>query len=276
MRDDIDLLVALNDLARHLDWPAAEVDVTARAVEQLRVRSSDTSDAEPGPPSLASAAASQRARRRNRVRWLAAAAAVIIGLVTAVPSTREAVADLLGVAGIHITQQGGPSVERTREAAGRLDLGREVSLEEAERLAPGPLPLPDGVGRPTAAYAGRPPGAVTLVWAADEDLPEVLDYEVGLLVTVFPADLGRPLGFIEKRTREGGYVDSVIIDGVPGFWLSGEPHEFLYVDEAGDVREDTIRLSGSALVWERDGMTYRIESALSRTATIRLAESLSD
>jgi hypothetical protein len=188
-----------------------------------------------------------------------------------VPSARQAVADLLGVGGVRITRADGP----LRDVDGRLDLGRRVTLAQARRLAPGPLPRPAALGAPTAVFAGEPPGGITLVWAPDETLPEVLDFDVGLLITAFPGGLdGLSEGLIGKRTTAGGTVQLTDVNGEPAYWLAGEPHEFFYVDEHGQARQDTVRLSGSALVWEHDGVTYRLESALQQPDAMHLAESV--
>ena len=38
------------------------------------------------------------------------------------------------------------------------------------------------------------------------------------------------------------------------------------------MREETARLAGSTLIWEKDGITYRVEGA-HRTQAIEIAES---
>ena len=48
-------------------------------------------------------------------------------------------------------------------------------------------------------------------------------------------------------------------------------HEFLYLDANGNPQPDTARLAANTLLWERDGVTYRLESALDRDAALALA-----
>lgn len=295
MVDDTALLAALGDLADHVAWPDPTVDVTGRAVAELtsgRTGSSSTHDAmttralpeaASEPPwngrrrarvravAAGRAGAGEPGRMgRQRVRVLALAAAAVVTLVVAVvPPTRRVVADLLGIGGVRITL--GDGVLSQLDA--RIDVGRSVSIDDAREMAPEGLVLPGSLGEPTAAFADRPAGAVTFVWAPSATLPEVLDSGVGLLVTAFPA--GRDGDeVIAKRGAVGGIVEEVSVDGITAYWLTGAPHEFVYLDELGRPEEDTLRMSGDALVWQMDDVTYRLESALSRTDALHLAESL--
>jgi len=283
MADDRHLLAALADLADHLDWPADpadQADLTTRALDEIHAvrapglgwRWSPVNGHRSESARLSRTRARLGSSRRSGPRWVLAAVMVVAVVgASVVPAAREAVADLLGVGGIRITRDDGGG---SRGIGGRLDLGRPVGLEEAARLSPGPLPRPEGLSAPTAVFAGQPPGGVTLVWAPDDRLPEVLDHDVGLIVTAFPGRMGSPEVAIEKRGRDGGTTQPLTVDGAPAYWLSGAPHEIAYVDDEGRPREDTVRLSGNALVWERDGVTYRLESALSRSEAVQLAESL--
>ena len=46
------------------------------------------------------------------------------------------------------------------------------------------------------------------------------------------------------------------------------------LDERGEYVMETLRLEGNVLLWVRDGVTLRIESALSRDEAIHVAESI--
>lgn len=243
MSDDTELLDALHDLAQHLDWPDPALDVTTLAITRVL------------PP------------RPRRLLVAAGIAAALVVAVSAVPSTREAVAELLGLGGVRITLRG----DVPADLDGTLALGRPVTLEEARRLAPGPLPLPAGIDDPSAAYAGEPVSGVTLAWAPSEALPAVLDHGVGLLVTAFPGRVDRYA--IEKQVPSDATIERTTVEGAPAYWVMGT-HVFVYLDEDGTERLDTTRLSGNALVWTNGDVTYRLESALSRTEAVRLAESI--
>lgn len=201
-----------------------------------------------------------RLRPRSPRRWgvRIAGAVVVTGLVAG-----PALADRLGVDGVRIRQG-------TRLPAGidaTLDLGAPVPVADVA------IPRPSAIGSPAAAFTGRPAGGVSLVWSPSDLLPEVPGTGVGLLLTAFPGSAQREV--IEKRAFEGDVVQRVTVDGSPAWWIAGPGHAFLYVGDDGQVIEDSIRLSGSALVWSREGMTYRLESSLSLEASLRLAESMS-
>jgi hypothetical protein len=127
-------------------------------------------------------------------------------------------------------------------------------------------------GPPDAGYVDETrQGQVSLVWSARADLPATLEPGVGLVLTEFlgsvdPAYYGKAVGI-------GTTIEPVVVGGRPGYWLSGDPHFFFYVGPGGVVQDDR-RWVGDALIWSDGEVTYRLESALGRDATIRIAESL--
>jgi hypothetical protein len=94
---------------------------------------------------------------------------------------------------------------------------------------------------------------------------------VGILMTEFLGSVDP--AFFGKVVGPGTTVDSVLVDGRRGYWLSGAPHFFFYVGPGGVVQDDR-RWVGDALLWSDGPVTYRLESAVGRDATIRIAESL--
>ena len=128
------------------------------------------------------------------------------------------------------------------------------------------------VGPPDAAYIDQAKrGQVSLVWASRPDLPATLDPGVGLVMTEFRGSVDS--SFFGKVVGSDTTVESVLVKGQPGYWLSGVPHFFFYSGPGGVV-QDERRWVGDALLWSNGPITYRIESALGRDATIRIAESL--
>jgi hypothetical protein len=57
-----------------------------------------------------------------------------------------------------------------------------------------------------------------------------------------------------------------------GFWIEGDAHVFVYRDAAGEIRSDEYRLAGNVLLWEREGLTFRLESALGKEQALRIAD----
>ena len=195
-------------------------------------------------------------------RVLALAVAVIVvavGAVLAVPPARTAILDWLGLSGVKIVR-----VEKLPPAPLRTDLGlgREVTLAEAQRRAPWVVvPTGKGVGPPDRVYYSTriPRGQVALLWGSPA--------EVRLLMTEFNGE-----AFIEKLIGPDTTAESVRVNGDPGVWISG-PHAFYYRDTNGRMRQETDRLSQSALIWRHDYLTLRLEGDLSKHDALRLAAS---
>jgi hypothetical protein len=218
----------------------------------------------PPTPDLASAVRA-RLRERRRIWWrrpLVIAVAVLgvaIGAVLAVPPARTAVLDWLGINGARITR-----VEKLppAPAVGNLDLGRRITLAEARRRAPWFLvPRAEGVGAPDlVSYSvAIPGGKITLLWGTQRD--------VHLLLTEFRGE-----AFVDKLVKPGAKVELVTVDGGRGAWVGGS-HVLVYRDRYGRVRENTSRLAGKTLLWQRGEVTLRLEGDFSKEEALRIARS---
>jgi hypothetical protein len=153
-----------------------------------------------------------------------------------------------------------------------LGLGAAVSLSDAEERAGFDLVLPadPAIGPPDVAYAlGR---RVNLVWATRPGLPDTEVDGIGLLISQFEGRVDP--GFYNKIIDSGSKLTRVTVDGSQGWWISGGPHFFYYIDPEGNAVEDTHRQVGDTLVWTTGEVTYRLETSLGMEAAISLAESL--
>ena len=236
---------ALRDLSDGIEWPTP-VDFTAR----LRL--------EPRRPTL-----------RPRVAW----AVALVGLALAVllvPPARQAVANLLEVAGIHIEFGDAPDLPVPTDLAP----GVQVDLESAQGVVDFPIRAPSVLGPPTAVHLlqWELGTQVFLAWEASSRLPEVGESGTGLLLAEFRADLDED--FFNKIISGGTTVDTVNLDGGQAFWLAGAPHVFMFETGRTDRVADETRLTGNVLIWERAGITYRLESNLDLEGTMLIAESL--
>ena len=208
---------------------------------------------------------------RRRVA-VAAAAAVVVACtaVVATPGPRSALARLLGIGGVQIVT----TSEIPSDLALRYDLGKSLPVDQARAQAPAPLE-PAGAGDALAAYAGRPPGGVTLVWAPGDGLPEIDgrgSTGVGLIVTAFPGTPDRPE--MRKHVGPSTLVEAVTVGERPGYWISGAPHVVGVLEGAGEAEPEVVRLAGNTLLWADGSTTYRLESALDRAGAVALAESI--
>jgi hypothetical protein len=92
---------------------------------------------------------------------------------------------------------------------------------------------------------------------------------------VFTQWLGRTdVDLVRKVLTPGTRLEAIRVEGEPGYWISGRPHAFLYIDARGEVREETLRSAGQTLIWERDGLILRLEGDLTRAEALGLARSV--
>jgi len=169
-----------------------------------------------------------------------------------------------------------PSVPAPGPIGAGLGLGRPLTLEQARAAAPFEVLVPATLGPPDGVYLGGPTlrGQVALVYASRADLPAsgLLD-GAGLLVT---QNRGEPDdGLAHKLVQTGlATVEPVDVDGAPGVWISGQPHFFWYLAPDGFFIEESRRLVGDTLAWERDGVLYRIEGAITLAEALEIARSM--
>jgi hypothetical protein len=213
---------------------------------------------------LAAAPARASLLRRPLVVALAALA-VAVAAAMAVPQARTAILEFLRIQGATVERVPEPPIVTRTE----LGLGEPISLAEARtQLEFDPL-VPDfpGLGSADAVYVDQYAfGGQILFLYGTEAAPR-------LLVSEFRADLNPQL--ISKAAGPGTSIEPITVgEGLPGFWVAGEPHELIYRGPDGEIRPDRIRLAGNALVWERGRLTFRIEAAVTKQRALELAETL--
>lgn len=287
---DAELEAALRDLGEALAIPAVAIAGGLDPAARARVRiSEDTAVA---------------AVRRRRWSWLAptrgrrVGRGVALGLVAVVALAAVAGAIGLGLPGIRIvtaptaspiaTAVGSPGHSTTPRATdsptptprptiadplgSNLGLGDQIAIADAPNAVDIPVVLPTapGVGAPATAWLLD--GRLTFVWRTSSTLPPTPEVGVGLLLSEFRGSLDP--GYFQKIVGQGTTMTTVRIDGVTGYWISGAPHEIVYVNALGDPVFDSRRSVGDTLLWAGGDVTYRLESGLGRDATIALAETI--
>ena len=194
----------------------------------------------PGEERLADDVVAAVRRPAAAPRWrrpLAVAAAILLVIavvVAAGPGTRHAVARLLGLEHLPIR------IGVVLPPAGDVDLGPPLTIAEAAtRSGVDPYVAP-ARGTPLAAYA--PDGGYVVV--------RYEDHGTQVLVTTLP-------GFVDevafsKLVASGMQVRPVDVAGRDGWWITGQPHVFMYRDRRGGFQE--ARPAGDTLAWQ-DGDT---------------------
>jgi hypothetical protein len=212
------------------------------------------------------------ARRRAAVA-LVVLVAVLSGVLTFSPSARKAVAGWLGLRGVKIEVT--PSLSPVPLGRG-LVLGPAVSLDEAQAAVPFRILLPSlpDLGKPDEVdlIETFATGQVSLLYRARPDLPRATQTGVGLIVTEFEAKPN--LLFIKKTVAStGATLQSVKVNGDPGFWIEGI-HELFYVTPDGHQIRDTPRLAGNLLLWQHGSVTLRLEADITKELALAIASSV--
>jgi len=193
--------------------------------------------------------------RRPVALVLAVVAVAAVAAAFAVPQSRSAILDWLGLRNVSVVR-----VEKLPTVpAGNLDLGKQVTLDEAKRRAPW-LRLPDS--KPDSVWVNEsiPGGKVSLLWGTPAN--------VRLLLTEVT---GR--AYIEKIISANTEVERVRI-GNAGAWFHG-PHVVMFQDRDGRFHDEQARLAANTLVWQQGGVTLRLEGGLSKDEALRIARTAS-
>jgi hypothetical protein len=144
------------------------------------------------------------------------------------------------------------------------DLSGETTLEVAIQKAGFPLRLPTyppDLGKPNRVFVQDASGAlIILVWTAPDN-PEKAEL---ILFEIAPGSWAGEKGAPRtlERTSVNGH-EAAWAEGPYALFLANGNIEFRYI------------VSGHVLLWEEDGITYRLESALTLPEAIQIAESLS-
>lgn len=166
----------------------------------------------------------------------------------------------------------GPPLPRTptpfpTPKAGIGDIGGEVTLEAARRLARFEVKLPafpPDLGPPDRVFMQDLGGqAVLLAWVEKDNgvarmALQQLDARVG----------------VTKEISRPDYVRQAQVNSKPALWVEG-PHVISFYNSQGIPRYHWRRMvEGDVLIWEDAGITYRLETTLPFEEAVRAAESL--
>jgi hypothetical protein len=210
-----------------------------------------------------------RAPRRWLPRRLVPALVVVLvvlvalgTLLAASPGVRATLRDWLGIGAVAVKR-----VDRLPDlsTARKLELGRRVTAAQAARHLGHRVATVRALGAPDAIYAGPAivPARVSLVYVARSGLPAGTA-GIGALLDELQGD---QLPFVQKLVGGGVPITRVDVNGAHGVFIGGK-HALMLPDELRP------RLAGNTVLWVRDGITYRLETALGVRAAVRLARSV--
>jgi hypothetical protein len=279
MNDD-ELAAALQDLGQSVWFPPAPADLADRVVARLA--------AGEGPARPASVFDRLWGSFGPRP---ALSRAAILAIVALLVLAGLAAAVVFGLPGIRIVFLGSaptPTIAASG-SPGATSTAPPTVPPLGSDLAPGQPTTPDAarastdypvlvasdpaLGAADAVYLDGS-GAlarVTFVYGARPEMPLVSGATASSLLTEFRGAVNQDA--FTKLLGGGTTIEPVSVDGARGFWISGEPHEVLYAIPGGEVW-DPIRLAGNVLIWERDGLTFRLETSADKATALRIAASM--
>lgn len=157
----------------------------------------------------------------------------------------------------------------------RAQIGTPTMLTAVQAQSPFPIRVPSTpeLAAPDEVYTDPITGGrVSLLYAARPGLPAIPGTDVGLLVQEFRGGISS--GIFQKGVPATSRVESVAVDGVQGYWIEGGLRALAYTDASGNGRYEETRYAGNTLIWEKDGIIYRLEANLPKDAAVRIAASL--
>jgi hypothetical protein len=210
----------------------------------------------------------ERARRRRLVAVLVATIAVTATL--AIPTARAAVTNFFDIGAVRVHQEPPPG---GRATASPLLLGEVTTLDAARAAMPAVVPAAGGFGSPDEVWFDTKAGGVTsLVYRARPGLPAAKHTAgIGLLIQEFT---GNGSGFLHKYLTNGSRAEQVAVGPYDGVFITGGSHFLAYDDPTGAGATADGRLAGNALIFQRQGLTIRIEGDLSRDRMVAIGASL--
>jgi len=219
-------------------------------------------------PRVLSALGRPRPSTSRRLRLgLALAVVVVAALLAAlaIPDARSALLRFfhIGAARIEVVDELPTVAPEPPELDLETALGERVSLARARRLAG--FDLLELEERPDRVYLG-PRGTVWFLYGRPD--------AVRLLVAQTPRLRVDEPFILKKLAGAGASVETTRVRDNRAYFVSGEPHELILVDEHGIPVQETARLAQDVLLWEEDGRTYRLEGDLALDEALDIANSL--
>ena len=171
----------------------------------------------------------------------------------------------IGAVGVRIVERIPAPGPTTTEAS----FGRSVALDDVPALIGFGPAYPPSLGKPDDVRIAQTwSGAriVVLGWRADDPGDAIPGVPWSTVMMELPGDNELAV----KNVLGGGAVEPARVDGSRALWIEG-PHELILRGPDGEHR---LAVEANTLIWQRDGITYRLETLLGKPDARGLAETL--
>jgi hypothetical protein len=245
----------LRSFSHELDTALGSIDLSPAVTRQL----AEAAARAPRP---------DRVRRRRLVAALAATLAVAATL--AIPPVRAAVTNFFDIGAVRVHEEPPPR----RPTAGPLRLGEVTTLDAARARMPAVVvPSARGFTSPDEVwFDGKVGGVTSLVYRARPGLPAAEHSDgIGLLVQEFTGDGS---AFVHKYLSNDARAQAVAVGPYEGVFITGGSHLVAYDDPTGIGASEDGRLVGNALIFQREGLTIRLEGDLGLDRMVAIGASL--
>jgi hypothetical protein len=203
----------------------------------------------------------------GRVRWSLRRTIVLVA-VGVLAALAIAAAARLVIGAFEVREQPGSRPSASQPPVQPDVLGDPIPPEDAAAAAGFEPVLPEGPPPDEAYVVDSPFGdpGLLYVWLPSERYPRIPGAEWGLLLMAFQGDSETVIKSVEAFEN----VRQTSVDGRPAFWVT-VPHVVAIETERGT---ETFAVRGNVLVWQgKDGISYRLETALDEADAVALAES---
>lgn len=195
--------------------------------------------------------------KKMNIQWVLRGGAILLVMIVLLVSSpvRAALREIFKIGSVQVSVDEAtpnPALTRLERIAG------ETTLEKAQAQVDFPLALPQAYGLPQQVFVQNWVGQmVVMLWRDETDITLAL-YQFNE-------------GFGLYKTVENAVVTEV--DGDFALWID-QPHE-LWLRDGNIFHQQTIFfVEGNVLIWDENGITYRLESGLSLEEAIQIAENL--
>ena len=133
-----------------------------------------------------------------------------------------------------------------------------MSIEEAQAEVGYPIAVPNNLGNPDDVYLQETQLPMTILVWYETDGSRLLLYIIDSESIYF------------KFTPEEPEV--VEVQGRRGYWFDS-PHLTEFVPSSSSLML-SVHVDGNVLVWDRNGITYRLEGDMTQAVALEIAESM--